>query len=569
MASAQQASSRHPIERTPERDHGGGAALAGESSSAVCIRDSALRALDVVACEQLEMLDLSAVTPGLVITVRDCPRLRRILVPNGPPGAVVHWCSESTEVVAVHVEGAVAELDARLGAADIGLPRRQGSQPWSGALLTNAETLPDPLAVDAVCWVGARSGGLVQLTAAQEPAALILSAGYWSGLQAEHVERLEQVWIREGVDLREIALPEALHRLEVRTAPKLERIAAGGRALSLDHCGAGQAPVTVLGHWRSVYLAHTRIDEQAAARVGHLIGDGGAVVPSLIAHYRDRPLRARRGEALPLASVAALLGQAEAGDAEAADLFLRWAEDLDRRHVAYTIRALLRLAEAPSCPMDTDRLWAARCRLRRRLASQLRETPGLWRWDLPQDQRLEAQQADQRFAELAFERDVAVTEALAAEVVTPALLMEVMKGTERSSMTKRALAETLFRRALEHPAWLGTARRSVPLDHQQVLDAVNHALQKVLHRGSISLADAFAQCVGGHLRGHEALPLLEPLAERGHSQSRAQAMAIALRGADGHPSRRRAEEQADLRRQAMRVALSPARLNDLSSGVTG
>lgn len=37
MASAQQASSRHPIERAPGRDHGGGAALAGESSSAVCI----------------------------------------------------------------------------------------------------------------------------------------------------------------------------------------------------------------------------------------------------------------------------------------------------------------------------------------------------------------------------------------------------------------------------------------------------------------------------------------------------------------------------------------------------
>mgnify|MGYP000211547026 CR=1 FL=1 len=588
--------SAEPVERTLVRDHADGAELRAEAAGAVRIPDPHLQALDVVDSPNLERLDLRGAAPGIVVTVARCPQLSWVRVPEAPPGAEIHWDDPRSAPAVIRIEGAVAGLDAALGDAALRLPRRSGPQPWHGALLTRAAQPPDPLGAEALCWFGPGSEGPpplgagsdpgasvpVALSPGQTPAVLCLSDGAWTALAAPASSPLAQLRIERTPALRYIAVPEGVERLEVHQAGALERIEGAGRVLSLSRCGGSDSPVELSGAWAQVHLAHTGIDAAAAARSGRLSGFGTtAVAHALAAHYQEG--RPGSGKGLPRESVATLLNAAEIGVAEAAALLLDWAGEAPRRDAAYALQGLLRLARTPAAPVSEAALWQARCRLRRRLGQRLRERPRLWQWDLPADQRLEAESADHWLAVQAHQAGVDVLEALAAEVIDPQALLVVMRQFVSGAPTlpvlngphppedhvqmRRELAEALFHRALVQPAWLrppGRGGPSIQSDH--ALEVLRYALRHILARGSVPLADALADCLGGYLHGHQALPLLEALTEHGHAPSRAQAMAIALGGPDAHPARRRPEEQAELRRQAMGVALAPAVDQQLADG---
>ncbi|MCG5549441.1 hypothetical protein, partial [Halorhodospira halochloris] len=125
------------------------------------------------------------------------------------------------------------------------------------------------------------------------------------------------------------------------------------------------------------------------------------------------------------------------------------------------------------------------------------------------------------------------------------------------------LADALLLRSLERPAWLDN--RETIGRRKGTLETLYDIVQEITHRSSLPFADAFANCISSYLSGREALPMLELLAELGHAPSKAQAMAIALRAADkGRPLPMRTEEQAELRRQAMAVALSQPQSNVLA-----
>ncbi|MCG5534371.1 hypothetical protein LRF89_13110, partial [Halorhodospira sp. 9621] len=81
----------HAVEPAPERDHGGGAALQGESENCVRVQDPLLTALDLDDCPSLRSLDLRQVAAGVVVKVSACPSLEEIQLPGAEPGATIHW----------------------------------------------------------------------------------------------------------------------------------------------------------------------------------------------------------------------------------------------------------------------------------------------------------------------------------------------------------------------------------------------------------------------------------------------------------------------------------------------
>ncbi|MBK1735861.1 hypothetical protein CKO15_11345 [Halorhodospira abdelmalekii] len=574
-------------------DHGGGAELRHHSATAIRLREPRLRALDIDGCPQLQTLDLREVAAGVVIAVSGCPQLHRILLPDAEPGAVIHWLGAEGESVEVRLEGSVAELDACLGTAELRLPQRrgEGESTWSGALLSNSRALPEKPDVDALCCIGATRGAAAHDPATLEvplgPAALILSAGGWVRIADRDGSRLEQVCIKGVPLLCELHLSPPLQRLEVREAPLLEHIEATGETICLESCGSIGQPIELTGNrdWAHVTLADTGIDTAAATRAKRLNGYGSAAVHALAAYYQSHPVNGPHGCGLGPESVAALFHRAEAADSEAIPLFLRWAGSARRRHGAYALQWLCQLADTPRSPVPLARLWETRCKLRRHLLRQQKEPPALWQWDLPADQRIEAERADNRLALLAYQNGVDVVDALVTEVTTCRIVSDLLEhrqfhpslnrtsgsqshprsqrvqhGQHASELAEVAseLDDALLLRSLERPAWL--KNREYMGRHKGTIETLHDIVQEIVRRPpSLTWANIFASCVADHLSDREALSLLEPLAEHGHAPSKAQAMAIALRPETDEASRfSRPAEEAELRRQAMAVALAPS-----------
>lgn len=72
--------------------------------------DSRLRCIDLIENPHLETLDLSACATPVHLTVRGCPKLATVLLPDAPEGAVLHWEFGETDSV-VQIIGALASFD--------------------------------------------------------------------------------------------------------------------------------------------------------------------------------------------------------------------------------------------------------------------------------------------------------------------------------------------------------------------------------------------------------------------------------------------------------------------------
>ncbi|MCG5534309.1 hypothetical protein LRF89_12785, partial [Halorhodospira sp. 9621] len=485
--------------------------------------------------------------------------------------------------VGLSLQGAIAELSARRGARALRLPARKARGPWRGALLCDAAHAQEALDADVLCHLGppdlANGPKRPTLTLPSGLKALVASGGEWAALQGNEAQSIEQVHLDQCPNLQRIIFEGHLQHLGIRNAAALEELVASGDAVCLDTCGDRRRVIPIDGNWRHLHLVNTAVEPSVARRAQRTTGHGRAVVPALVAHHRGSRDRGRE-KRLKVESYPALLDESESGDQAAAELFLRQAGLVERRHAALTLQGLSRLARAPACPVQIAEIWAARCRMRRHLLPKHSFASTLWRWDMPDDQRLEAQQADYQLAVLAHQHGVDVTGALAGEITTPDGLLDLLKQAEPNhhgllavrtvtateQEQRRQLTDALLHRALEQPAWIRRpGRGSMSPQRQKALTAANCALQEILRRQSPSLANAFATGLGTHFYGHEALPLLEPLADRGHAPSKALAMQIGLSAEQDHPSRRRHTERSELRRQAMAVALAPATDDTLAS----
>lgn len=127
------------IESSPlSLEHSAGASIRLSQARHLVIRQPGLRSLDLEDCPLLEDVDLSHLQGELHLTVRGCPRLRRIVVPGVQAGGAAHVHIEASAPLPalLEVDGGLRQLDVRWTGGHRFL-QRCGRSPWSGALVAS------------------------------------------------------------------------------------------------------------------------------------------------------------------------------------------------------------------------------------------------------------------------------------------------------------------------------------------------------------------------------------------------------------------------------------------------
>ncbi|MCG5549219.1 hypothetical protein [Halorhodospira halochloris] len=568
-----------------------GGEVRGSSEVALQVAEAQLRALDVVDCPQLEMLDLQEAAPGVVVTVSGCPRLRYLKLPDHAPGSTVYWDYGGKGRVDLALDGAIDEIDLNLRGEALGIPQRCGSQPWFGARITDSSSIPDPLAADVLYWLDPicdehtqeqgqpvsptsreRACAHVMLTKEQTPKALIIRREKLRLLSISERAELEQLHIMcpsisciKGSEGYADIGPSGIQRLAIDSAANLSTLCASGHSLDLRNCGGALAPVTLYGGWAQIKLADTSLHLGKGCSIQKLQGIGELTVEqhpfsrrlSRVPHSTHATDKRLDAGHMSVEHVFVLLEATEDGDIDASGLLWNWVQQAVREHVHYALQVLWRLAQLMPDRATLKKIWRLRCRLRHKVSR--RSTLGIS--SNPSGVRLnrhvKGEMADRQLAVFCRHHGINVISDLVAETKLGHLSVLRLEASWLKDEAQRKLADEVLRRCLEQWQDRRPARRQGEEMREQVLDA--------LRLGSRARADAVTKFIARNIDDELALELLQPFVERGHVPSRTHVMAIGLgKSSQFAKSLIETEKSSGLRQQAMHLALSKPLNNQLA-----
>lgn len=552
-------------------DRQGGARYSGEAPLQWSLVQPRLRYLDLAGCPQLVELDLSACAEGLHLTLRDCPQLRRIRLPVGGGGAVVHLDAGATSP-ALQVLGAIRRLDACWQGGEFEAEARKALAPFANAAV----------GLSTAAIEGAATGyQLLVLTGAEQVTATLalsrplrhLIVQQQSDLQqlslAAGAAPIERVQLSDCPALVGVACRGEIQRLQISDAPALAQLCAGGHTARLTRCGSDKLE---LGEhrWQQLGCVDSSLSALIAPQVERLL-------------LRDCP-QLRHAELAPAARVtmsgrcclaagelsvlqldeqamAGLLARAGRGDLAALRTLRAWCgQPHKRRQVFDTVRALAAVAQSYPDPQE---LWLLRCLLHaahgpsrsRPLSDQasLQFAQQRWRWLFPEDLTEEGWRADLRLWLACRERigsakgpvhraGRALTRAenLLAITAVANLLLEYDEHDATRAHLRHLLAKGL--RARPNPVARKPDNPALP--HR----TLERLLQALIAVRDAELAQLYVRHLPWRLTPVAQLPLLARLAAVGHAGARAALLAHAQKFGKREPA---------LRSQALALALQP------------
>lgn len=404
-------------------DSSGGAALFGEAGNAddgrrLTLDDQHLRALDIHGDRQLEAIDLSGCRADVCLHLQlsELPVLRRVYLPAGGEGAVVHLFA-LTLPPTLEIHGAVAELDADWQAGTFSV--RASQRAWPSARLLGQDALAEDLAPNA----GAEDSLAVVMNPRVLPDELTLAGDMqWLVASAARVTRCTvagppRVRLDDAVSLVALTLSGA-GKVEVRRAAALEHAEAEeeqkhgiGGGLTLH----GNTPaLSLTGSWGCVRLHTPNLARLALEHADRLalhhcryLEDVSLADDQAVDCYGSvpAPLLHRARFVIDEATLGQTLTRVEDGETDLLDGLLDAMARGETPHaVFHCLTSLRRLAEKG---VDPERLWQCRrtlsanqCR-----SSRKRKQPGLaeahyqhadarWHWTFPDDRQDEGLRDD-------------------------------------------------------------------------------------------------------------------------------------------------------------------------------
>lgn len=419
-------------------DSSGGTALFGPCGNAddgrrLVLNDSRLRALDVHGDRQLEVIDLSGCRTDacLHLQLSELPVLRRVYLPAGGEGAVVHLFA-LTLPPTLEIHGAVAELDADWQAGTFSVRAQQRA--WPSARLLGQDALAEDLAPNA----GTEGSLAVVMNPRVLPAELTLAGDMqWLVANAARVTRCTvagppRVRLDDAVSLEALTLSGA-GKVEVRRAAALEYAEAlsGEPALAKQETAEaeeekkystggrltlhGNTPaLSLTGGWGRVRLHAPNLARLALEHADRLalhycryLEDVSLPDDQEVDCYGSvpAPLLHRARFVIDEATLGQTLTRVEDGETDLLDGLLEAMARAETPHaVFHSLASLRRLAEKG---VDPERLWQCRrtlsanqCR-----SSRKRKQPGLaeahyqhadarWHWTFPDDRQDEGLRDD-------------------------------------------------------------------------------------------------------------------------------------------------------------------------------
>lgn len=339
-----------------------------------------LRCVDLIDNPHLETLDLSTCVTPMHLTVRECPKLARVLLPEGPEGAVLHWEFGNTGSQ-VRIFGALASFDSCQ-------PDGHTCQIKTDGPVYDQSLLVPPGAVQ--CSPNDDTDLFVLLAPADEspqPVPIVtpnLRAVHLHGLTSTdeldlNGPALTQAQIVNLPSLKHLKAGPEMSALSVDRCPKLCTLIASGSVLRIHRSGGSEMDLT--GVWD-----HARFVAVNAHLKGGLIG-------ATQAHNCRHIFSDAASLSNATAPLAALPSPDAIHDPYWRTTLHRWVNTtVAPSSVLPALKILHALLETEG---DAEELWGMRRDLHRRHAKLSHLGPGRSAlWKAPRDLAFETQQAD-------------------------------------------------------------------------------------------------------------------------------------------------------------------------------
>jgi hypothetical protein len=584
-----------PFALPPDRQ--GGVAVRGHPGEILTLTDRRMRCLDLVNCAELRFLDLSACRPGLSLTVSGCPELRRIVLPPGGEGAVIH-VDAGDRAPCLDVKGAVASLDACWQDGEFALASPcEECGPFAGCRVDDSLRDGVTFLREALVVVGDREMNRfhlppespvrqVQLVAAAELDRVLLEG-----------PALERMVLRDCPRLRVVDIRTPIRTLRIERARDLRRVEGDGHALTLAKGSGHVDGVALTGLWEHAAVTESHTVELNARQVARLLLRGCSDLRSL--RTSDETVLSLSGQCAPAGlqvdrlnlderAIEALLRQIAAGATEARQALLGWCDTARRPKTRLlALIALLGLARQGD---DPAALWTLRCRVHLRSAcpgkqkltddEALAHAARAWSWRLPDDLYQQGWDADLQLWLLCRHTDVAkpfrsVIPFGAGLTGAAAVARELLRQQVAGSMDSELLA--LLRLAVAGPRAGGRAPHLHPWWHHSPslgaaeMDELDQLVQIAVALRDADIADALIECQS-RLSLEQRINLLGGLAAFGHQAARVHLIRLAseLRRPSSADAMFAIDRMAPPRRlklqqRAGSLALAPARSDALAA----
>ncbi|HLQ85129.1 MAG TPA: hypothetical protein VK110_03160, partial [Salinisphaeraceae bacterium] len=376
-----------------------GALLQDQPQTRLTLADPALQFLDVASCPHLARLDLSAACPGMHVTIRDCPRLRELMLPTARQGAILHVDFGQT-LPRLDVSGHLQALDACWAGGRFAIADDRERDAFAGAHISTAAAVVATTQAELLVLIGAQDmAEQFTLPAASRVRAFIGHGCTRVRSFDSEAAQLQHVQLQGWSGLECFTARAGLRLLELCAAPHLAQIAAHGRRLLLSNDDNPRA-LQVSGNWQAMHLSRVGVRVLTAPGLTSLslhqclqlsglhvdkctsIGVSGS---TRLVGLHPKRLRLDDSAMLDLAR------RAGAGDVAARDLLHDWCASVQKRKSR--LAALVALAELAELGHDPHVLWALRCRLHASCRSRKAQPPASvlqqaldgWDWEFPAD----------------------------------------------------------------------------------------------------------------------------------------------------------------------------------------
>lgn len=235
-----------------------GVFIIGRLERRIVCQDKTLRCVDLIDNPELEEIDLKACKTPLHLTVRGCPKLARVFLPEAGAPAVIHWdFGAGSDPVVIH--GMLGQFDscqddttttrvvseAAPFTCTLLLPEAADRPNFSHEIdaelfICLSENLPDGLAL-----FGPDSSlRLAVLNGVDLPTDVVIGAN-----------RLHSLTLVGATKITSVSVAVPLGLLEIESCPKITRIAASGGRLRV--AGGHADEIRVEGAWASGQFTDT------------------------------------------------------------------------------------------------------------------------------------------------------------------------------------------------------------------------------------------------------------------------------------------------------------------------
>ncbi len=240
------------------RDTAGGAGLIHFPGKILEVDEPDVFALDIINAPNLEVIHLKRLKPHTRphLVLSNLPKLQRIILPSGNPGAIVHFNSEKAPRPFV-IAGMVSEIDAAWENTQLRLESAPDHHQWSRVICCQLDDdIPEPAGNGLIILSGNMPTNQDQLILGPDNDWLLTNI---AGLRHVQINTRGKAVLQQIPDLRTVNSSGHGVTLNISQAPLLTRVSGVGERFTLHQTKQTGPELTIADQWQHARIHSSRL----------------------------------------------------------------------------------------------------------------------------------------------------------------------------------------------------------------------------------------------------------------------------------------------------------------------